>query len=404
MIVVGGGIVGRSIAWRTARTGARVAVVDADDTGRAWWAAAGMLTPVTEAWWGEVPLIALSLASMRRWPDFAAELEAASGTDVGFERSGVLVVGVDSGDVAQLDDLQRLQQDCGLDSRRLRARECRALEPLLAPQVRGGVLAPGDGAVDPRAVVAALVLAGRAAGVEEITGRVRRIVVQPDSEVGRTGVGGTVVARTVVGVDLEGGEHLRAGTVVLAGGAWSSLVEGLGTGSAGGAGGGGIGSWSPVHPVHGEVLRLRERTAGHAPSVVVRALVHGRHVYVVPRRSGEIVVGATSTERGFDPTVTAGGVHDLLRDAVAVLPALAEAELVEVTAGLRPATPDNAPVIGPVAPGGPAGLVMATGHFRHGVLLAPLTAEAVAALVSGGRVPHEVTAAASPTRFAPVTA
>lgn len=394
VLVVGGGIVGRAVAWRTAGAGARVTVVDAGTDGRAWRAAAGMLTPVTEAWWGEVPLIALSLASMRRWPDFAAQLEAASGTGVDFQRDGVLVVGVDVDDVAQLDDLQRLQHDCGLDSQRLRARACRELEPLLAPQVRGGVLAPGDGAVDPRAVVSALELAGRRLGVQDITGRVGRLVVHPcaASSSGR-----------VVGVDLEGGEHLRADKVVLAAGSWSPLLEGLG-GSAGIAGGGAGASWLPVHPVHGEVLRLRERTPGHAPSRVVRAVVHGRHVYVVPRRSGEIVVGATSTERGYDSRVTAGGVHELLRDAVATLPALAEAELVEVTAGLRPATPDNAPIVGPVAPDGPAGLVLATGHFRHGVLLAPVTAEAVAAMLTGGRVPHEVTAAASPTRFAPAAA
>jgi glycine oxidase len=148
--------------------------------------------------------------------------------------------------------------------------------------------------------------------------------------------------------------------------------------------------------VYGEVLRLRERTPGHTPSHVVRAVVRGAHVYVVPRRSGEIVVGATSVERGFETRVTAGGVYELLRDSRAVVPGLDEAELVDVSAGLRPGTPDNAPLIGW---SGVDRLFVATGHYRNGVLLAPITAEAVAAAMDGGEVPAVVASACRPDRF-----
>lgn len=370
VVIVGGGIIGRSIAWRLVQQGATVTVVDAGFDGRASWAAAGMLTPVTEAYWGEEALLALTVASMRRWSDFATDLAGATGDDLGFDPSGVLAVAFDVDDVAVIDDLHTLHLDHGLPSERLRSSECRTREPLLAPQVRGGLFAPEDGAVDPRRVLAALAQVGHEAGVGEVTGQVDRFHVGVDGR--------------VTGVELATGDQLTAGTTVLAGGAWSSLVDPV------------PGAVSvPVRPVYGEVLRLRERTPDHAPRRTIRALVHGQHVYLVTRRSGEIVVGATSLERGFETRVTAGGTYELLRDAQAIVPALAEAELVEVIAGLRPGTPDNAPIIGP---SGVDGLVLATGHYRNGILLTPITADTVAALVTGQDPPPEA-AAANPFRF-----
>lgn len=370
VVVVGGGLIGLSSAWRLAQTGARVQVVAGGARpGVAALAAAGMLTPVTEAYWGEEALLALTLDSMGRWPHFARDLVAASGVEVGLELCGVLAVGLDRDDLAEVDDLHSLHERSGLTTEAVRGRDLRTREPLLAPQVRRGFVAPEDGAVDPRQVLVALAASLEALGVALVPAPADRLVIEGDR---------------VVGVEAAGEIH-RTGTVVLAAGAWSPLVEGLPAEVV-----------PPVRPVYGEVLRLRARDAGLAPRAVLRAVVRGRHVYVVPRADGEIVVGATSLERGYETRVTAGGTYELLRDARSILPALDEAELVEVTAGLRPGTPDNAPIIGPA---GVAGLVLATGHYRNGVLLTPVTADAVTSLVVEGSLPGVVEDAAAPHRF-----
>ena len=254
VVFVGGGVIGLSAAWRLAQSGAAVTVIDAGFDGRASWAAAGMLTPVTEAYWGEDALLALTVGSMARWPEFAADLERATGRDIGLELDGVLAVGLDTDDVAVIDDLHSLHVDHGLASTRLRSRECREHEPLLAPQVRGGLFAPNDGAVDPRRLVDALTVACHDAGVELRTGHVERFALDGDR---------------VTGVVL-GGETLIAPTSVLAAGSWSSLLDAV-TGAVD----------VPVRPVYGEVMRLRERTPDHTPSHTIRAVVRGQHVYVV---------------------------------------------------------------------------------------------------------------------------
>jgi glycine oxidase len=377
VVVVGGGVIGLSAAWRLARAGAAVTVVEAGLEGRASWAAAGMLTPVTEAYWGEDDLLSLTIDSMRRWPSFASELEAATGHDIGLELGGVLAVGFDTDDLAVVDDLHRLHVERGLGSERLRSRELRGREPLLAPQVRGGLFAAQDGAVDPRRTVLALLAACEGAGVTVERGEVRRLVTS----------GGRLTA-------IEVDEVVRpVGQVVLAAGSWSGLLAGSGVADAL--------PDLPVRPVYGEVVRLRVRGPGQAPAYTIRAVVRGAHVYVVPRRSGEVVVGATSLERGFETGVTAGGAYALLRDALAIVPALAEAELVEAIAGLRPGTPDNAPIVGW---SGIDGLFLATGHYRNGILLTPVTADAATAALTGGVLPATVERACSPSRFTGATA
>jgi glycine oxidase len=372
VVVVGGGVIGLSAAWRLAQAGARVQVFyGADQTGAASTAAAGMLTPVTEAYWGEEALLALTLDSMRRWPAFAAELGDQSGIDVAFEQRGVLAVGLDGDDLAEIDDLHRLHEQFGLPTKVLRGRDLRAVEPMLAPQVRRGFLAPDDGAVDPRRVWAALTAAVNRAGGTLHPWDVDALVLD---------------GNRVTGVEIDG-EVRSAGAVLLAAGAWSPLVTGLP-----------VAAVPQVRPVYGEVLRLRagDGGVGGRPSSVLRAVVRGRHVYVVPRDSGEVVVGATSRERGYDTRVTAGGAYELLRDARSVLPGLDELELVEATAGLRPGTPDNAPMIGW---SGVEGLFLATGHYRNGILLTPVTADAVASVLTGGELPDVVARAAAPDRF-----
>jgi glycine oxidase len=364
--VVGGGVIGLGIAWRAAQAGLSVTVVDQAPGLGASWAAAGMLAPVTEVHYGERPLLGLNLAAAARWPGFAAEVEDAAGRPVGYRPAGTLAVARDTDDNAALEDLYRFQLRCGLQVERLRGRECRQLEPGLAPSIRGGVLAPGDHQVDNRALVEALLVACQRSGVRVVEGRVAEVAVEGDR---------------VTGVVLGDGERLAAGVVVLAAGCWS-----------GGLGGLAVEALVPVRPVKGQLLYLR----GPADQPLCQRNVRGLEVYVVPRGDGRVVVGATVEEQGFDTRVTAGAVHDLLRAALELLPDVVELELAETVVGLRPGSPDNAPMLGPA---GPEGLVVATGHYRNGILLTPVTADAIAELLATGQAP-ELIAPFTPGRFA----
>ncbi|HLF40429.1 MAG TPA: FAD-dependent oxidoreductase [Acidimicrobiia bacterium] len=386
---MGGGVIGLAVAWRAALAGLAVTVADDQPAEGASLAAAGMLCPVTEAHFGEEALLALNLASAARWPAFAAELEAASGQPVGYRAEGTLAVAFDEDDLRLLDGLHRYQVELGLPGERLRSRQCRQLEPYLSPRIRGGILVRADHQVDTRAVTAALVAAGERAGVRLVRQRVAEVL---------TG-GGRVTGVRLAGDPGDtpgppgdpgdtpgppGGTELEAGAVVLAAGCWSAEVPGLPSGCL-----------PPVRPVKGQILRLQGPADPPVLTRTVRGLHHGRSVYVVPRVSGRIVVGATVEEKGFDTAVTAGAVRELLEDAIELVPALGELELVEALARLRPGSPDNAPLIGPA---GIDGLVVATGHYRNGILLTPVTADAVVEVLQTGEVP-EVVAPFSPQRF-----
>lgn len=352
VVIVGAGVIGLSSAIRCADAGLDVVVLDPDPGRGASWAAAGMLAPVTELHYGETDLLALTLASSAAWPDWAADL-ADRGADVGYARCGSLMVARDADDAAELRRMMATQHALGLESEWLRSRDARQAEPALAPSVRGAVHVPGDHQVDNRALVTGLL------GIVE---RHPAIVLR------RQGVRAvTRDGERVTGVVLDDGAGVAAGAVVLAAGAWSSQVEGL------------AGLLPPVRPVKGQLLHLRSATG----PLATRNL-RGIEVYVVNRADGRIVVGATVEERGFDTSVTAGGVHELLRAAWELLPGIDEAVFVEAIAGLRPGSPDNAPLLGPV--GSHPGLVVATGHHRNGVLLSPITAEVVAAHVTGAPV------------------
>ena len=368
VVIVGGGLVGLSSAWRAAQAGMQVAVVDPAPGSGASGVAAGMLAPVTEVHYGEEALLRLNIAGARRWPGFAAELESASGSMVGYQQDGTLLVGFDADDHRVLDDLHRFQQELGLDVERLRSRACRAQEPMLSPRVRGGLLAREDHQVDPRRVTAALVSACRGAGVRLVADEV--VAVEKDDD-------------RVGGVRLRDGGHLPARQVVLAAGAASSRVPGLGAELR-----------PPVRPVKGQILRLRSRDGAQHLSMAVRGVVQGRSIYLVPRRDGEVVVGATQEELGDDVAVTAGGVRELLDSAAAIVPGIDEFLLVETAAGSRPGTPDNRPLVGPSTL---PGLLIATGHHRNGVLLTPITSEAVVAFLLHRPPPDEM-AVADPLR------
>ncbi len=346
--VVGGGIVGLSCAWRAARRGARVAVVErAEPPAGATRVAAGMLAPVGELAFGEPELLEMTLAAAELYPEFVAELEAASGVDAGYRRDGALHVALDRDEAAELRRVHELQRSLGLGAEWLPPRRCRELEPGLAPSLNGGVHAPGEASVDPRALTAALLAALAAQdGVEVMTG---------------SGVEAALLdGERVAGVRTESGAELRAAATVLAAGAWSGRATWLPEAAR-----------PPVRPVKGQIVELRARD-GAAPCA---GIVASERVYLVPRPDGRLIVGATVEERGFDAAVTAGGVHELLREAYRLLPEVAELELVEAAAGLRPGTPGNLPLVGPSPV---EGLLWATGHYRNGILLAPLAANALA--------------------------
>ncbi|HET8975556.1 MAG TPA: glycine oxidase ThiO [Solirubrobacterales bacterium] len=366
-VIIGGGLIGLACAWRAARRGLDVRVLERRRPGAgASGVAAGMLAPAGEASWGEDALLGLGLASLEQWPGFAAELEAESGERAGYARPGALHVALDRDEAEALRRRHDLHRQLGLDSEWLRPSGCRRLEPGLATSVAAGLHVPGEGVADPVAATAALLSA------------LARLGVPVDEGADVTGLelgsGGCEVV-------LADGGRVAAGRVLVAAGAWSGAAPWLPPADR-----------PPVRPVKGEILTLRSRDGEAA----CERIVAGERVYLVPREDGRLIVGATMEERGFDTTVTAGGVHELLREAYRVLPEVAELELVETGAGLRPGTPDNAPVIGP---GSDPRLVFATGHHRNGVLLAPVTAEAVSALLAAAE-PHVDLSPFSPGRFA----
>lgn len=372
VVVIGGGVIGAAVAWRCAQRGLSVVVVDPDPHLGAWRTAAGMLAPVTELQYTETPLLRLNLASLARYPAFAAELSEDAGRPVGLRESGTVLAAWDGADVAALGDLHRFMTELGLDATLLTGRELRALEPALAPGLPGALLAGGDHSIDPRDLHDALVAAGLRHGV-----RLLRAEASLDRVEGH-----------VRGVRLSDGSRVAAGHVVLAAGSWSAAVAGLPEDAR-----------PDVRPVKGQTLRLRLPGAPRL-SHVLRAVVKGNPVYLVPRADGRLVVGASTEEAGFDVAPRAGAVYELLRDAQSLLPELSEAVLDEVCTGLRPATPDNAPVIGRSTLDG---LLLATGHYRNGVLLTPVTADAIAALVVG-ESPQDVVAPFAADRFAPAVA
>jgi glycine oxidase len=364
-VVVGGGLIGLGVAWRAASRGLDVCVVDESGGRGASWAAAGLLAPVTEAHFGEESLLALNLESARRYPSFVAELEEASGEDAGYRANGTVMVAADDDDLDALSAVVEWQQRLGLDVERLSRRELRTLEPALAPGMRAGWHAASDHEVDNRKLLLALRAACVNRGVEVVAGRVAEVMARS----GR-----------VSGVRLEDSSEIETETVVVAGGCWSGSLGGVPAEVE-----------LPVRPVKGQLLYLKD-PSGTSP---IDRNVRGADVYLVSRGDGRVVIGATVEERGFDTTITGGAVYELLRYALRLVPGLGEMHLIETVSGLRPGTPDNAPLIGPTALDG---LVVAAGHYRNGVLLTPVTADAIAEFLAEGKLP-DVAAPFSPRRF-----
>jgi glycine oxidase len=367
LAVVGAGAIGLAVAWRAAQRGLRVLVLERSDHPGAGTSsvAAGMLAPISEAMASEQPLMRLGMASVEAYPDFVAELSEASGMDTGYLRCGTLLGARDRDDAEWLERERELRETLGLAVRRLRASQTRELEPALAPTLRLGLEVPDDHAIDPRKLTAALAEALIRAGGELRTSTAVKAIA--------------IAHERVTGLTLADGSEIGADNVVVAAGPWSSSLDGIPEGAR-----------VPIHPIKGQILRLHD-PAG--PGLLTRVL-RMTGGYVVPRGDGRYVIGATMEERGFDRTVTAGAAFELLRNAFELLPSVTELVIDELSAGLRPATPDNAPAIGP---GSVEGLHWAAGHYRHGILLTPITAELV---VDGLTGDPAVPDAFAPTRFA----
>ena len=352
--IVGGGLIGLSIAWRIAQAGRSVAVAERETIGSgASLAATGMLAPAAEHEPGSDPLLPLALDSLRRWPGFRDELEAATGHDIDYREDGTLVLAIGRDEVERLRFRYDLQRRSGVAAEWVAGTEVRRREPALRPSVTAGVFCPLDHQVDPGRVMAALVQACRGAGVALVE---NSPVVALERTAGR-----------VTGLRTADGA-LEADTVILAAGAWS--------------GEGGLLPQSlalPVRPLKGQSLALKTT----ARTGTLSHMVWTEQVHMAPKGDGRIVVGATVEDCGFRPGVTAGGLYALLEGARRVLPGIEEMEVEAVWSGFRPTSDDDAPILGEIAPG----LVVATGHHRNGYLLAPVTADAIAALVTTGAMP-----------------
>src|SRR5690349_1974465 len=379
VVIAGGGVIGTAIAWRAAAAGLDVVLADPAYGDAASLVAAGMLAPVSEALFGEGALLRVNLLALARFPSFAAELEQVTGHQVGLRREGTLAVAYDAGDYAALTRLTAFRRSAGLEAEELDSRACRKLESFLTPEVHGGVLFPGDWSVDNRRYAAALRAAAAAAGARVVRDRVTAILTADSAD---SADGANARVR---GVALAESGEIGSDRVVVAAGSWSGAVHGLPPGLR-----------SAVRPVKGQLLRLRHPD-GLPPVLThtIRATVRGADVYLVPRADGEVIVGATQEERGPDLTVTAGAVHDLLHDAMSVLPVTSELILAETCAGLRPGTPDNGPIVGGAGPGG---LLLATGHYRNGILMSAATADAAVACLTG-RAPAPEWEPFGPGRF-----
>ena len=357
-VIIGAGVMGLGIAWRLAQAGCSVAVFDRAAAGRgASWAAAGMLAAAVETEPGEEALLALTLESQRMWPDFAGELEAVSGISVGYRDEGTIVVALTRDDAEQLRFTFDFQKSLGLDLEWLSGAEARRREPHLRPGISGAVFSPRDHHVDNRRLVRALAEAARKAGAALYEREaVREVEI----------IGGRITAAVT--------EHRRedADVIVLAAGAWSREIAGIPAPHL-----------PPVRPIKGQMLALDMDPA----NPLVHHVVWLPRGYLVPRRDGRLVVGGTVEERGFDDRITAGGLLALIEGAWRAVPGIEELPVAETWVGFRPGSRDDAPLLGP---SGIDGLVVATGHHRNGILLTPLTAEAVSDFILTGRLPDTV--------------
>jgi glycine oxidase len=347
--IAGGGLIGASCALELARAGLRVGLFDVQEPGReASWAGAGILSPAPENT-AMLPLVELGLASLERYPEFVSEVEEISGKKVGFRSTGTLETFSSRHAIEELSTVVALHHGLGLKAEPLTAEDARKLEPAVSEEVVAAVLRPNEGSVDNRALAVAVVEAARRRGVEVFAGSAVKAIRR--------------AGHRCVGISLAH-EEIAAKFTLIAAGAFSASIEG-------------VAAFAPMRPAKGQMVALR------APGVAIQRVVWSEHVYLVPREDGRILAGATVEYMGFEKTPTAGGLAKLLAAAIEVVPGLANSKIEEHWAGLRPDTPDHLPILGATDV---EGLMMATGHFRSGILLAPITARLIREWITLGSV------------------
>ena len=352
--IVGGGVIGCAVAHALAKAGTRVVVLERDRiAAEASSAAAGMLAPLAEGTTAG-PFLDLALASLSRFAPLAEELRGATGMDIELLMPGLLRLALDYAEAAAYQAGLAWQRELGLPLRWLDPVEVLALEPLVTRDVRGAVYSEAELQVNPPRLTEALARAAAKLGAEFRLGAVVRGLLR-DGE-------------RVVGVRLADDE-LRAGHVVLAAGAWAAAC------------GDWLGVPLPVEPVKGQMLAVSMPPGSAAPRGALYHTLYASNGYVVPKADGSIYVGATVERAGYDRRVTVAGIGKLLALLPRIAPSLSDATFVRAWAGLRPGTPDHLPILGPVP--GLEGISLATGHYRNGILLAPITGELIAQVVLG---------------------
>lgn len=367
VVIAGGGLIGTAISLELSRLGLRTAIFDARQPGReASWASAGILSPAPENP-AMIAMVALGRASLAMYPEFIASVEETSGMTTGFRRKGTLEALFSRHAQEELNTIVALHHGLGLKAEAISAAEARELEPALSEEIEAAVLRPDEASIDNRLLSAALIGAAKRSGVELFAD-------SPVKAVSREG-------SRCTGVLLNTGEHVAAQHTVVAAGCFSSRI-------------GGVEPFAPVRPAKGQMLSLRCEAAK------IERVLWSERIYLVPRNDGRILAGATVEHVGFDKDVTAAGIHSNLSGAIELAPALAQARVEETWAGLRPDTPDHLPILGPTDV---QGLTIATGHFRSGVLLTPITARLIAEHLSG-RTPAVEWERFSPIRFQTATA
>ncbi len=356
-VIIGGGVIGCSIAWRLGQAGMRVAVVERGEVGReASHAAGGMLVPLAEADEAD-DFFHFAVAGRAMYTDFARELQEASGVDIEYRTDGTLHLALTEEDEEELDRRWQWQHAAGLNVKRVNAGCALKLEPLVNPALRWALKFPDDHQVNNRRMMIALRGAAQNAGVELLTHtEARQLLVE--TQAGQ---------KQIVGANTARGE-VRARTVVIAAGSWSSLL-----------------SFDDGHPLNQiEIEPVRgQMVAVEMPAPAARHNIYSCRGYVVPRLGGFLIAGSTTEHPGYDKRVTAGGVASIIERATEILPCFNQLAILETWAGLRPHAPDDLPILG--ADPGVAGLIYATGHYRNGILLAPITAKAISELITKGQ-------------------
>jgi glycine oxidase len=349
-LIVGGGVIGCAIAWRLAQAGLHVAVIERSEPGQeASWAAGGMLAPLAEADQSDA-FLELALASRASYANFARELRAATGIDIEYRTEGTLYLALTDEDEQALQPRWQWQHAAGLNVKKLKADCVRKLEPSLTNQLRWALKFPDDHQVDNRRLSRALELAARKAGaVFHTQTQVEAI------DINHSRINGVFTSRG----------YIATSTAIIAAGSWSTSIS-LNT----------LSHLCRIQPVRGQMVALK------MPEPALQHVIYAHHSYLIPRLSGVVIAGSTTEEVGFDKRITAGGINTILRNAIEIAPALAEQTIVETWAGLRPRAGDEWPVLG--ADGEIQNLIYATGHYRNGILLTPITAQAISELVSRG--------------------